>query len=216
MKKITLSICAFFLMIGISAQNTMTFDSDCSEEGFSFSNWNYDSGKIFSGNLRNPSFITDNEGTFTITSFEVTGFLSNNTIEVTSDLGDSYTYSTNTAQTHTLNWAGVTTITFNRIAGTGQASDHDNFVYTPSETLTTREVSNTNLIEVFPNPVRNRLNISNAKENMSFTIYDIAGRRITSGNLNLNSINIEGLTTGNYVLELNDGLKRQVARFAKL
>jgi len=194
----------------------MTFDSGASEPGFSFSNWNAASGAIFSANLANPSIVSNSSETFNFISFAVTGFLSDNTIEVTSNLGDSYTYSTNTIQTHTLNWMGVSTITFTRISGSQSASDHDNFVYEISETL---NVENTNAkieFTIFPNPVKQNLTIASSHTIDEFAIYDITGRKVNSGSLELNKINIENLKPGNYIIELVKGNNTFTKKFVKI
>ena len=119
--------------------------------GFSFTNWSAFEGAIYSPNLANPSIVSNSSEAFNFISFAVTGFLSDNTIEVTSNLGDSYTYSTNTIQTHTLNWMGVSTITFTRISGSQSASDHDNFMYVLSETLNV-ESPNSSIFLLYTSP----------------------------------------------------------------
>ena len=109
MKKITFFIAMLSLAFNLNAQ-TMTFDSGASETGFTFTNWNAAGGAIFSGNLANPTVITKDSGTFDFVSFDVTGFLSDTTFDVTSNLGDTYSYNTDTAQTHTLNWVAISSI----------------------------------------------------------------------------------------------------------
>jgi len=218
MKKITFFSIVLLVSIFVNAQSTMTFSSGALEPGFSFTNWSGAGGAIYSSNLANPSTISDNSGTFTIYTFEVTGFLSNNTIEVTSNLGDSYTYSTNSAQIHTLNWAGISSLTFTRISGSGSASDHDNFVYAPSETLSIDTIEETIDLSIYPIPSNNVLNIktTNVFTDISFNIYDLSGRQVASGKTVNNSIDINQLHTGNYMIEFLLNEKKLVKQFIKI
>ncbi|MDN5215146.1 T9SS type A sorting domain-containing protein [Fulvivirgaceae bacterium BMA12] len=107
----------------------MTFNSGASESGFSFSGWSALGGAIYVSNLANPARVTKNSGTWNFTSFTVGPFTGANNMRVTSNLGDSYNYNTASAGTHTLNWTGITSVTFTRISGSGASADHDNFVY---------------------------------------------------------------------------------------
>lgn len=108
---------------------TMTFNTGATEPGFTFGNWGSGGGTIWVGNLAFAATVTKNTGTWNFISFEVGPFLGINNMQVTSDLGHSYNYSTATAGVHTLNWIGVTTVTFTRTSGSGISADHDNFVY---------------------------------------------------------------------------------------
>jgi hypothetical protein len=131
-----------FLMIvnlSIFAQNqTMTFSSGASEPGFTFSYWSYDSdiAAIFMSDPSNySSKITKTSGAWDFISFDVTtiywAFGDHWTIKVQSNKGDEYTFFTSTLGTHTLNWTGVTWVTFTKIGGTTGAGGYDNFVYKP-------------------------------------------------------------------------------------
>lgn len=124
-----LSLAAFVVMSHSAIAQTMTFNGGPTEPGFTLNNWTSAGGTIWHANLATPTTCSVNSGTWNFLSFDVGPFTGANTYEVTSNLGDSYTYSGNTATTHTLNWMGVTTVTFTRISGSGAAADHDNFVY---------------------------------------------------------------------------------------
>jgi len=59
---------------------------------------------------------------------------------------------------------------------------------------------------IYPNPAKNSINIVSSN-NFNFTmakVYDLSGRLITSANLENNSINVEKLSIGTYMLILTD------------
>lgn len=120
----------FLLTFSFSFCQTMTFDNGAAELGFTFSGWSDAGGTIWHENLANPAIVSKDIGTWNFISFEVGPFVGENMMEVTSDLGDVFAYETSNPAVHTLNWEGVTTITFTRISGSGAAADHDNFNYT--------------------------------------------------------------------------------------
>ncbi len=107
----------------------MTFSNGASEPGFTFNGWSANNSTIWVANLASNATVTKNVGTWNFISFYVGPFVGANTMQVQSDLGDTYIYSTSTVGQHTLNWTGITTATFSRIGGSGASADHDNFVY---------------------------------------------------------------------------------------
>jgi hypothetical protein len=143
-----------FVIIHLSvfAQNqTMTFNSDASETGFSFSRWGWDSeiaGIYMTDPSNYSSKITKTSGVWNFISFDVTkiyyAYGDHWTIKVQSDKGDEYTFFTSTLGTHTLNWNGIKWITFTKIDGTTGAGGYDNFVYKPISppTVTTTAAQN--------------------------------------------------------------------------
>lgn len=123
---------------------TMTFSSGTSHPGFTFTNFSGDNSTIWISNLANPAKIAKDSGTFDVTSFEygtATGgsFPEGNVIAVTSDKGDSTTYTGSGILT--LNWTGITWLEFNRQSGSGSSGDIDDLIFTavvntpPSVTL---------------------------------------------------------------------------------
>ncbi|MDN5203596.1 T9SS type A sorting domain-containing protein [Fulvivirgaceae bacterium BMA10] len=128
MKKILLLLILATSFLQVKSQ-TMTFNSGAAESGFSFSGWASGGGTIWVANLASTASVSKNTGTWNFTSFKVGPFTGSNNMRVTSNLGHSYDYNTGSSGTHTLNWTGVTTVTFRRISGSGASADHDNFVY---------------------------------------------------------------------------------------
>ncbi|MCL1868018.1 MAG: T9SS type A sorting domain-containing protein [Paludibacter sp.] len=61
-----------------------------------------------------------------------------------------------------------------------------------------------NLLNIFPNPVKNELQIENSQfENLQFEIIDLSGRQIINGNLsNTKSVNVSALPSGIYILKI--------------
>jgi len=69
---------------------------------------------------------------------------------------------------------------------------------------------------VYPNPVQNKLWISNADEFSIFEIYNLAGNKVYSNVLNDNSgYDISTLTSGIYVLQLFNDKKIQSYKILK-
>ena len=64
---------------------------------------------------------------------------------------------------------------------------------------------NTKKVNLYPNPVQNRLFINN-EETQEYEIYSILGAKISNGTLGIgNSIDCSGLSSGVYLLNLTDG-----------
>jgi photosystem II stability/assembly factor-like uncharacterized protein len=68
-------------------------------------------------------------------------------------------------------------------------------------------------IIVFPNPVRNKLNIQNI-ESGSFEIYDLVGNLVSDGQLK-NQIDVSQLQSGIYILRVMDGNGLYSSKFIK-
>lgn len=127
---ILLSFGAFLQQIHAQS-DTMKFSTSASHPGFTFTSWNWDaSGTIFMANLIVPSIIEKDTGTFDLISFDVGPFVGpgGNSIRLTSDMGDTLVYTDGVATTHTVNWTGISSLTFERQAGSAAAADHDNFI----------------------------------------------------------------------------------------
>ncbi len=134
--KIAILVLVFMAFKNGFSQQTMTFDSGATETGFTFNGWNAAGGTIYFANTNTGASMFKDTGTFNLISFDVGPYTSNTNITVTSDLGHSYSYNTSIAQTHTLNWSGISSLNFSTntfTAGEG-SPDHDNFVYTLPQT----------------------------------------------------------------------------------
>lgn len=73
-------------------------------------------------------------------------------------------------------------------------------------------------ISVFPNPVRNSINVSSDTVLDSAEIFDVTGRLVKSVNFNglvTNAINVSFLTGGNYILKLKSGDNVVARKFIK-
>ncbi|MEE9373165.1 MAG: hypothetical protein V3V00_08940, partial [Saprospiraceae bacterium] len=140
--KIRLTFILFQVLLAttvITAQSTMTFDSGPNEPGFSFTNWKAGAGVIFQKNLPDLSTISKDAGTWNLISFRTKPFGNSGNFEATSDLSHSYIFNPNTGgqQTHTLNWAGITTLTITRINPSAGSYDFDDVVYCNLPFITT-------------------------------------------------------------------------------
>lgn len=85
----------------------------------------------------------------------------------------------------------------------GQVEDYT--VKILSGTLSTTAFDSSKNITIYPNPVKDVINIqSKTTGELDYKITDIAGRLITKGKSIDKKINIQNLKTGNYILELTD------------
>ncbi|MGR7812717.1 FG-GAP-like repeat-containing protein [Lacinutrix undariae] len=83
-------------------------------------------------------------------------------------------------------------------------------------TLSIEDTLSENLI-MYPNPTQDLLNIS-AIDNLTnavYTVFDITGRRITTGKLNNTTINVSQLSAGNYILRISAGATIKTQKFIK-
>lgn len=191
-----------FITSFVSAQQTMSFPSGPNHSGFSFSGWNGSGGTIWHSNLSSPASCSKNSGTWDFVSFKVGPYTGSNTYRVTSNLGHTYDYSGNTTQVHTLNWTGITSISFSRIAGSGLASDHDDFVFNET-VLNLTSFEQSDKPQVYPNPAKDNLSISFTKEFelINIELYDLKGQLIKS--VNSSDLELNDVAAGFYLLKIN-------------
>jgi hypothetical protein len=62
-------------------------------------------------------------------------------------------------------------------------------------------------IRVYPNPVKDILNISNTT-NEDYKIFDMGGKLINSGKLERGAVNVSGLIKGAYMIQIGEVSKR--------
>lgn len=194
-KLLLLLIVTMFTVITTDAQ-TMTFSSGASEPNFTFNGWTSAGGTIWHANLANPATVTSDVAySWDFTSFKVGPFLGANTFEVTSNLGHSYSYNGNVAATHTLNWTGVSTVTFTRTSGSGASTDHDDFVYSLN-LLTLDDFDLSENAKVFPTVNNGKFTLSYDGALDSMIVFDISGKYVKEVSLKeLNTSHLIDLTS---------------------
>jgi hypothetical protein len=88
-----------------------------------------------------------------------------------------------------------------------------------SSVLSVEKVNNeTDELFIYPNPVSTEIKMSvnfSYQNDSKYSILDINGRSIKSGNINSNTISVEELTAGLYILKLNVNGKRVLKKFIK-
>jgi bacillolysin len=78
------------------------------------------------------------------------------------------------------------------------------------------ETTETSSFALYPNPVADELNVSFLNNTgYTFRIVNTLGQQISTGELSGNPIDVSALNTGVYIIELNNGSKRIVKKFAK-
>jgi photosystem II stability/assembly factor-like uncharacterized protein len=91
---------------------------------------------------------------------------------------------------------------------------------TVASTLSTSDFNNDKgEVSFFPNPAQNTLNIQSnmidLSKNMGYAIFDITGKNVKEGVVINKKVNVEGLTSGIYFINLNIDGKKQNFKFIK-
>ena len=69
---------------------------------------------------------------------------------------------------------------------------------------------------LYPNPVSGSvLNIANAAADAKYAIYNMLGQQLANGTIENETINVETLTSGTYLIEVSNGDKTETKRFIK-
>jgi hypothetical protein len=90
------------------------------------------------------------------------------------------------------------------------------YTTTVQNVLATNEINKgNNDITIYPNPVKDLLNIQSKNEIVKAEIYDATGRILRTTSLNNNIINVSDLTKGNYVIKLSTKDKIMTQKFIK-
>jgi Secretion system C-terminal sorting domain len=92
----------------------------------------------------------------------------------------------------------------------------NNFTTTVQNTLAASETNKeNNTVSIYPNPVKDVLNIQSKNEIVKAEIYDAAGRILISASVKGNSINVSELPKGNYIIKLFTKDKTFTQKFIK-
>ncbi len=73
-------------------------------------------------------------------------------------------------------------------------------------------------LTVYPNPASNLLSLQYAAKSkyINYEVYDLTGRLVLKGNLNdSNTISINSLNAGLYIIKIVDGVEVSTAKFLK-
>ncbi len=86
----------------------------------------------------------------------------------------------------------------------------DDIEITTGTVLNTETFKSPQVISLFPNPVTNRIYFETTKAFEKYSIIDILGRKIVSGNTNNNTIDTSDLDAGVYILKLYTDLGNEI------
>lgn len=90
------------------------------------------------------------------------------------------------------------------------------YTTTVQNVLSTSEISNDKTeLSIYPNPVKDVLNIQSKNQIVKAEIYDVNGRILVSTSLKGNSINVSELSKRNYIIKLFSKDKTTVHKFIK-
>lgn len=97
--------------------------------------------------------------------------------------------------------------------------DDTNVYWNTSQVLSTSEhIETKREIELYPNPVKDFINLKSDKEIYSITIYNTIGQKILYKDVNSKTFNLDisNLSVGTYIIELNENGNLKTAKFSKL
>ncbi|KJD33290.1 hypothetical protein PW52_14390 [Tamlana sedimentorum] len=166
---------------------------------------------IRNGNLTAPA-VTGGIGSLTVTT-QLTFSGSAGTFDVlvngnsvgTIPYSDDNTTSTTTTISNINIEGNVTVVLDNQ--STSNRVRIDDLSWTCYSSLSVDDTS-LNAVNIFPNPVEsNQIKVS-SNDILQFEIYNILGRRISSGQTKNQSISVENLKAGIYILKLSNGLQQ--------
>lgn len=85
--------------------------------------------------------------------------------------------------------------------------------FNPINAILSSEDFNRTKINVYPNPTTNYIKVSGVLNSETYVIYDMMGRQLQNGLLNNNdTINIENLATGKYLLQFSNGASSTILK----
>ena len=70
-------------------------------------------------------------------------------------------------------------------------------------------------MQIFPNPTKNIINIKNITEIKKIKIFDYLGKEVLTQTENNNEINVENLSKGIYLIEINSENQKVYKKFIK-
>lgn len=111
-------------------------------------------------------------------------------------------------------WSGISNSTNSEIEIVLEEDSYlkANFIHSSLSTSDLEPLS----VKVYPNPTDSKINIQSVVDLIHFTIYDLQGRRVKSGRITNDTIEMEELIAGTYLIQLEskDGVRinRQVVK----
>ncbi|MBU2927186.1 T9SS type A sorting domain-containing protein [Winogradskyella psychrotolerans] len=108
----------------------------------------------------------------------------------------------------------------NEIISGGEFTTSESVTFNVQDPLSVNEFSLDGLINLYPNPVNNNLNIdlNNLNEDVSFKIFDTLGKQISHGDLRSNdthTLNISNYQSGIYFIKLSTDTSTMTQKFIK-
>ena len=98
----------------------------------------------------------------------------------------------------------------------GQVEDYTvNIVSSTARIAAKTNTTIASTILVYPNPTTGILNLTETSATATFRIYNLLGQSILKGKLSDNRIDVSGINSGNYILEINDNDTISIHRFIK-
>ncbi|WP_300672731.1 M4 family metallopeptidase [Soonwooa sp.] len=95
----------------------------------------------------------------------------------------------------------------------GQVEDYSVKVV---DKLAVADINKNNAFSVFPNPVKDVLNIQTKKSGeISYQVINTAGQAVMSGKTKENNIQVQSLPVGNYIIQMTNGEETSTQKFIK-
>lgn len=93
------------------------------------------------------------------------------------------------------------------------ATSGQTFLAKRDASLETKEFSLSN--SIYPNPANSFVTISNFQENMQYKIFDITGKLVKENKLDSANLSVEELSSGNYILQIENGKSKENLKLVK-
>ncbi len=102
-----------------------------------------------------------------------------------------------------------------QLANNGNANVTNLSLVTCPSVLSSDTFDSQNIISLYPNPVSNQLNISTSSEIQKLAIYDVTGKQVKYQEGNTNTIDVQELKSGFYLIEITIDGNKEIKKFLK-
>lgn len=112
-------------------------------------------------------------------------------------------------------YTGTANAVLSGSCGTLQYGEVEDYQVVITSSLATAEVKSTEGISIYPNPASDYLNVKNMKGKVAFSITNAAGQLVDKGIMTEGKIDVRALTTGMYIITLENGTSKVSEKFIK-
>lgn len=209
-----------------NVQNMNNMFSGAEQFNGDLSNWNVSKVKDMSYMFSGAKKFNQNLGKWRLNSLQLASNILKNTALTCENYDNTlYGWSQNTSLPSNINISSVSPLVYSHsgavtarnylINDKGWTITGDIYDGECASQLGTSDIKTDNKISIYPNPATDIIYLKNIQKPESYTIYDISGRMITKDFLHSNTISIESLSSGNYILHIITQGKSHTFKFIK-